>query len=98
MERLLFDIKRKKNTVIMKKVDCERDRASFLSFILPPVLCERRLQVLWGNWLHNQTFPNFEHFGGGGGGTVLGRRRRRRRGCRVAAETVGAEIFLYLDC
>lgn len=28
----------------------------------PPVLCEMRLQVLWGNWLHNQTFPNFEHF------------------------------------
>lgn len=61
-QRVLLDIKRKK-MVIMKRVDCERGCASFFSFI-PPVLCDNRLQVLWGNWLPNQTFPNFEHFDG----------------------------------
>lgn len=70
----------------MKRVDCESGCASFSSFI-PSVPCDTRLQVLWGNWPHNQTFPNFERFAAAqllGGG--------------VAAVTVGAEIFLYLDC
>lgn len=60
-----------------------KDRV-LLSFF-PPVLCDTRLQVLWGNWLHNQTFPNSEHSDAG----------VRWEG---AAVTVGAEIFLYLDC
>lgn len=45
-----------------------------------------RLQVLWGNWLHNQTFPNFERF----------LKLTAVRGSREV--TVGAEIFLYPDC
>lgn len=62
---------------------------SFFSHpFIPPVLCETRLQVLWGNWLHNQTFPNFEHFDARGGVVMGG----------GAAVTVCAEIFLYLDC
>lgn len=75
----------------MKRVDCERGCAffvqSFFSFI-PPVLCDTRFQVLWSNWLHNQTFPNFEHFDAHSS-TVVG---------EGAAVTVGAEIFLYRDC
>lgn len=56
-KRAISDKKDKKKN-IMKKVDFERSCASFnlcLSFL--PVLCVRSLQVLWGNWLHNQTFP-----------------------------------------
>lgn len=82
-ERVLLDIKRRKKTVIMKEVDCERGFCffhSFLSFI-PPVLCEKRLQVLWGNWLHNQTFPNFEHFQARSG-TATGSSSGSNSGCR----------------
>lgn len=83
----------------MKKVDFERSCASFnlcLSFL--PVLCVRSLQVLWGNWLHNQTFPKLVAAqsgvkcvcvcGGVGGGRDGGLRQKK----------LDAEIFLYLDC
>lgn len=63
---------------------------SFFSFIPLPVLCETRHQVLWGNWLHNQTFPNFEHFDARSS-AVIGEEG-------WASASVGVEIFLYLDC
>lgn len=75
----------------MKRVDCENRVCFFHSFFsfIPPVLCDTRLQVLWGNWLHNQTFPNFEHFDARSSAVIEG---------GGAAVTMGAEIFLYLDC
>lgn len=64
----------------MKRVDCERGCASFIlsSLSFPPFLCDTRLQVLWGNWLHNQTFPNFEHFDACSS-AVMGRGEQRQQ-------------------
>lgn len=79
----------------MKKVDFERSCASFnlcLSFL--PVLCVRSLQVLWGNWLHNQTFPKL--VAAAQSGVKLGRRGGEEGGVRQ--KKLDAEIFLYLDC
>ncbi len=78
----------------MKRVDCERGCASFILSSLSFPLFFVRLQVLWGNWLHNQTFPNFEHFDARGGAVMMGGGEEGGG----AAVTVGAEIFLYLDC
>lgn len=70
---------------------------SFNSFIP----AEMRLQVLWGgggwgvvvNWLHNQTFPNFERLFF----FINSLQQHSRVGSQEAAAlTVGAEIFLYL--
>lgn len=89
-KRAIFDKKdppHKKNT-IMKKVDFERSCASFnlcLSFL--PVLCVWSLQVLWGNWLHNQTFPKLVAAAQSGVKLEGGEQKK-----------LDAEIFLYLDC
>lgn len=89
-KRAIFDKKdQKKKNIIMKKVDFERSCASFnlcLSFL--PVLCVRSLQVLWGNWLHNQTFPKL----------VAAAQSGVKLGGGVRQKKLDAEIFLYLDC
>lgn len=47
------------------------------------------------NWLHNQTFPNFERLFF----FFNSLQQHSRVGSQEAAAlTVGAEIFLYLDC
>lgn len=79
--------------VLMIKVDCERRVYVFQFFH------SRRNEApgIGGggvggvNWLHNQTFPNFEHF------FFNSLQKHSRVGSQEAAAlTVGAEIFLYL--
>lgn len=76
-KRAIFDRNyQKKKNIIMKKVDFEKSCASFnLCLSVLPVLCVRSLQVLWGNWLHNQTFPKLV------AAAQYGVKRGRRRGC-----------------
>lgn len=87
-KRAISGKKDKKKQIIMKKVDFERSCASFnlcLSFL--PVLCVRSLQVLWRNWLHNQTFPKL----------VAAAQSGVKQG-GLQQKKLDAEIFLYLDC